>query len=205
MPNPRHRPPAPLPDHHPDVEDPWLTAQLDTAFPMSERDFLSGYEAWTPATAKGGDRRAERHDGWTQEKQGLFLLALRYHRSVTKAAACVGMARENAYRLRRRWPPFAEAWDLARGRQACTVADLILRQVLEGVDEPIVRRGEVVGWRRVNRMAAALRVFKQLKVLDDGVPRRVRHVRAPAGWEASGLVRALLQPGKSRRRGRSAG
>ena len=141
-----------------------VTEVIDTLFPMSERDFLVRYDAWTPATARGGDRRAERHDGWTPEKQGLFLLALRYHRSVTRAAACVGMARENAYQLRRRWPPLAQAWDLARGRQACTVADLILRQVLEGVDEPIVRRGEVVGWRRVNRMAAALWVFKQLKV-----------------------------------------
>jgi hypothetical protein len=198
MPNPRHRPLAPLPDHHPSVENPALSAQLDTAFPMSERDFLAMYEPWVPKDRRGGDRRVERHDGWTVEAQQLFLLALRYRRSVTRAAACAGLSRENAYQLRRRWPPFAQAWDLARRRQACTVADLLLRQVLEGVDEPIVRRGVVVGHRRVNRMATALWVFRQLKVLDDGIPRRVRRVRAPAGWDESGLVAALLRPGKSR-------
>jgi hypothetical protein len=175
------------------------SADLDTLFPQSERDFIAGYTPWTPKDPRGGDRRAQRHDGWTPTKQRLFLLALRYHRSVTRAAEAVGMARENAYALRRKWPPFADWWDLARGEQACTVADLLLRQVLEGVDEPVVRRGEIVGWRRMQRLGVGLWLLKQLRALSDGRPRRVKRVKAPLGWRDSGLAEALLGPGRVRR------
>jgi hypothetical protein len=197
MPTPRLY--RPSPGDYPDADDPALTAQLDTAFPQSERDFLATYEPWVPKDLRGGDRRPHRHDGWTPETQCQFLLALRYHRSVKRAAASVGMSRENAYQLRRRWPPFARAWDLARGPQACTVADLLLRQVLEGVDEPIVRRGVVVGHRRVQRLVAGAWLLKQLKALERGQVQRRRRVCAPAGWRESGLVEALLGPGASGR------
>jgi DNA-binding phage protein len=43
-----------------------------------------------------------RHDGWTPERQILFLKAFARTRSVTAAAASAGMAREGAYRFRRR-------------------------------------------------------------------------------------------------------
>jgi hypothetical protein len=203
----RNRPRA---GNRPDTNSPDLTAQLDTLFPQSERDFLADYAPWVPRDPRGGDRRpAHRHDGWTPAAQRRFLLALRYHRNVTRAARSVGLSRENAYALRAKWPPFAERWDAACGAQACTVADLVLRQVVEGVDEPIMRRGVVVGQRRVNRMAAALWVFRQLKLLEEGRARGVRgagvkraasrRVDAPLGWRTSGLVSALLGPGKGGR------
>jgi hypothetical protein len=109
------------------------------------------------------------------------------------------MARETAYALRKRWQPFADHWELARGAQACTVADLLLRQVLEGVEEPVVRRGEIVGWRRMQRLGAGLWLLKQLRALSDGRPRRVKRVQAPQGWRDSGLAEALLGPGRVRR------
>jgi hypothetical protein len=43
-----------------------------------------------------------RSDGWTPRRQLLFLNTLIQTRSVTKAAASVGMSRESAYRLRKR-------------------------------------------------------------------------------------------------------
>ena len=66
-----------------------------------------------------------RRDGWTAERQLAFLGALARTRSVTRAAASVGMSRESAYRLRARQGGalFAAAWDrvlAAEGHNAAT-------------------------------------------------------------------------------------
>jgi len=54
-----------------------------------------------------------RRDGWTPERQLRFLDALASTRSIAKAAACAGMSRESAYRLRERRDGalFALLWD----------------------------------------------------------------------------------------------
>ena len=52
-----------------------------------------------------------RCDGWTVERQLRFLAALSRTKSVTKAAASVGMSRESAHRLRVRAGLFAALWD----------------------------------------------------------------------------------------------
>ena len=59
--------------------------------------------------------RKSRCDGWTPERQFRFLDALARTRSITKAAASVGMSREGAYRLRNRGERtlFALLWDSA--------------------------------------------------------------------------------------------
>ena len=59
--------------------------------------------------------RTPRHDGWTPERQLVFLAALAQVRSVTAAAAAAGMSRESAHRLRNRQANalFAHLWDLA--------------------------------------------------------------------------------------------
>lgn len=56
-----------------------------------------------------------RRDGWTAKRQLRFLIVLNYTRSVSLAAACVGMSRESAYRLRSRDPHglFAHIWKKA--------------------------------------------------------------------------------------------
>src|SRR5256885_14274821 len=56
-----------------------------------------------------------RSDGWTPERQLRFLDALAQTRSVARAAACAGMSRESAYRLRDRKDGalFAVLWDRA--------------------------------------------------------------------------------------------
>ena len=56
-----------------------------------------------------------RRDGWTAQRQLRFLDMLARTRSVTRAAAAVGMSRESAYRLRNRkgGALFATAWDRA--------------------------------------------------------------------------------------------
>ena len=69
-------------------------------------------------------RRRIRRDGWTPERQLLFLQFLANTRSVTKAAAHVRMSRESAYRLRSRLKGelFALAWDSAYAPRLAPVA-----------------------------------------------------------------------------------
>lgn len=56
-----------------------------------------------------------RADGWTPLKQAEFIGMLAQTGSVSEAAAFIGMARETAYRLRRKpgAASFAAAWDMA--------------------------------------------------------------------------------------------
>ncbi|MEE4450633.1 hypothetical protein V2S85_03195 [Novosphingobium resinovorum] len=70
--------------------------------------------AFAPVPLRG------RRDGWTPDRQARFLGALAETRSVEAAARRVGMARETAYRLRRRPGAggFAAAWDKVLGRIA---------------------------------------------------------------------------------------
>ena len=55
----------------------------------------------------------QRHDGWTDDKQKIFIRALATSRNVSRAAAAAGMSRESAYRLRRRAEgvALAQSWD----------------------------------------------------------------------------------------------
>ncbi|WP_338446463.1 hypothetical protein V5F89_01310 [Pelagerythrobacter marensis] len=61
-----------------------------------------------------------RADGWTPRRQALFIGYLAETRSVAEAARRVSMARETAYRLRRREGAegFNRAWDAALGKAA---------------------------------------------------------------------------------------
>ena len=65
-----------------------------------------------------------RRDGWTVERQLGFLVALARTRSITRAAAAVGMTRESAYRLRARpnGALFAAAWDRVLAAESHTSA-----------------------------------------------------------------------------------
>jgi hypothetical protein len=184
-------------------------AEMTTPVPerraRTEAEFLKGYTPWRPGSHRGGDRRETRHDGWTPDRQRLFLCILRYRRSVTRAAQAVGMSRENAYQLRRRWAPFAAWWDRALARDACTVADLMLRQVIDGVDVPTLTRAGKLRWKRVRPVDPGLWLLSQLRVVA-AVPgsgpglagsRRPDQVEGPEAWEASGLVAALVGRGRS--------
>jgi hypothetical protein len=54
-----------------------------------------------------------RHDGWTTEKQKIFIRTFAMTRNVSRSAAAAGMSRESAYRLRRRaeGAALAQSWD----------------------------------------------------------------------------------------------
>ena len=54
-----------------------------------------------------------RHDGWNSNRVDLFLRNLSITGCVRQSAMMVGMSKTSAYRLQRRSPEFAIAWDEA--------------------------------------------------------------------------------------------
>jgi len=99
-----------------------------------------------------------RSDGWTPARQAGFLAALALTRSVSEAARRVGMARENAHRLRRKpgAESFTAAWDAVLGRADQARRKITLderaRRAVHGLLKPIIYRGRHVGtsWKADN-------------------------------------------------------
>ena len=109
-----------------------------------------------------------RADGWTPARQAEFLAALALTRSVSAAARRVSMARETAYRLRRRAgaESFAAAWDAALGRVASAKRKVTpeerARRALDGLLKPHFWRGEHVLTVRKADNSALLSYLAQL-------------------------------------------
>lgn len=133
---------------------------LDAA-PLDPADF-----DWVPV------KRKPRDDGWTIERQRLFIATLADTGSVIQAASEVGMSPSSAYRLRRLpdGQGFATAWDIAIHNASRRLIDIAMDRVIHGSDEPIFDRdGNRVG-RRV-RYNDRLLMF-MLRALQ---PERFRH------------------------------
>ncbi|HET7576886.1 MAG TPA: hypothetical protein VFK19_10045 [Sphingomicrobium sp.] len=91
-----------------------------------------------------------RHDGWTAERQIAFIEKLADCGSVTAACEHVGMSRESARKLRRRWSArdFRDAWDVALDCGYAEVEESAMERSKNGVARPIFHKGEQVGeWR----------------------------------------------------------
>lgn len=98
-----------------------------------------------------------RADGWTPLRQAEFIGMLAETGSVAAAAAFVGMARETAYRLRRKpeAEEFAQAWDMAlviagvrkprtpRPRKVTHAPTW--RMLMDGQWQPVLRHGKYAG------------------------------------------------------------
>ena len=109
-----------------------------------------------------------RRDGWTARRQAAFLAALAIGGSVSEAARRVSMARETAYRLRRREgaESFAAAWDAILGRcvgaERKVTPDERARRAIEGLLKPVIWRGRHVANQRKPNNSALLRYLAQL-------------------------------------------
>ena len=91
-----------------------------------------------------------RHDGWTVERQIAFIEKLADCGSVSAAARPVGMSRESARKLRRRFAArtFRDAWDAALDCCYEQVEEAAMERSKKGVARPIFYKGEQVGeWR----------------------------------------------------------
>jgi hypothetical protein len=115
---------------------------------------------------------SSRHDGWTPERQRLFIEALRRIGVVAWAAEAAGMSRKSAYELLKRAGPessFAAAWREALAAGGSSVLFATIERAVDGVEEPYFYGGLQRGTRRVydNRLlAAAYRSLQRLQGRD---------------------------------------
>ena len=84
----------------------------------------------------------------TPERREKFISALAAGATVADAAKSAGIARETAYLWRKSDDTFAAEWDEAYAQGGDTLAKEAHRRAVEGVEEPILCRGEIVGYTR---------------------------------------------------------
>jgi hypothetical protein len=95
-------------------------------------------------------RQSDRHDGWTEQKQRDFLVALGDYGVVRAAAEKVGMGTACAYRLRHAEgaESFALAWDQALAIGMAQLQDIAMDRAVHGVAIPQFYKGQQVGETR---------------------------------------------------------
>jgi len=139
------------------------------------------------ATTTAVPPRAQRHDGWTPERQRAFLEAVADGHSAETAARSVGLSPASAYALRRRaaGAAFALGWDAARLLARETVADALTARAVDGQEERITRAdgSEVIRFRYDNRLATAMltRLDRQADALNGAGGDAGRAARMAAG------------------------
>lgn len=85
---------------------------------------------------------------WTGEVKVRFLEALSQKGNVRLACTRVGLSAETAYRQRRRDPVFARGWAAAMALARRASQQVLADRAIDGVEEEVWHRGEMVGTRR---------------------------------------------------------
>lgn len=105
-------------------------------------------------------RLRKRRNGWSEERQRAFILALSQCGSVSRAARSVGLTRRSAYRLldAEGADSFAAAWDQAIEEGVERVRVESLDRSLRGAPVAVFRRGKLqrIEHRTNDRLAIAL-------------------------------------------------
>jgi hypothetical protein len=131
------------------------TTPFDWAEFEAEAAEPANHIAFTPVP-----RERVRRNGWSPERQQLFLFALSRCGSVARAARSVGKSPRSAYHLLHapHADSFAQAWDQAIEEGIERVRADALRRALGGAFVPVFRRGRLVRveHRRCDRLAIAL-------------------------------------------------
>lgn len=106
------------------------------------------FAAWDTAPPPPGSP-APRHDGWTPERERLFLTNLAETGVVADAARAAGMTRESAYARRNSAAghAFALGWDAAILLSRHATADDVASRSRHGVIDRVYRNGELVAER----------------------------------------------------------
>jgi hypothetical protein len=91
-------------------------------------------------------RRRKRSNGWTEDRQRLFIAALEECGYIARAARAAGMSARSYYRLLEAEgaDSFAKAVDQAMARGVERVREEAMLRALHGSWVPVVRRGRVV-------------------------------------------------------------
>lgn len=96
----------------------------------------------------------------TPEKLSAFCTALAETCNVGRACKAVDIARQTAYRWREEMPAFADAWDKAMKVGLSSLEDEAHRRAFEGIDEPIVHQGVVMGTKKAYSDTLAIFLLK---------------------------------------------
>ncbi|MEP6785509.1 MAG: hypothetical protein ABI898_07170 [Sphingomonadales bacterium] len=118
----------------------------------------------------------QRHDGWTPERQCIFLDDLATCGMVRHAAISAHMSHEAAYKLRHRsdGSAFRVGWDAALLLARVRLADTLMERALEGQEDVVVRdnyTGTRTRRRHDNRLALSLLArLDRLAVKPQAVP-----------------------------------
>lgn len=91
---------------------------------------------------------AARRDGWSPARKAAFLDRLAQHGDVRAACGQVRISPQAAYVERRRDPLFARGWMAALVLAQDHSQQVLGCRALDGVEEPVFYRGEIVGTRR---------------------------------------------------------
>ncbi|MEP3226451.1 MAG: hypothetical protein ABJO01_10785 [Parasphingorhabdus sp.] len=112
-----------------------------------------------------------RHDGWSPDRQVVFLEALARTGNVRAAARYAGLSRESAYKLRRRADAraFARAWDAAILHAREIFQDELMDRGLNGWNEAVWHQGEQVGTRERWSAPLFLAALGRLDKMADGI------------------------------------
>ena len=103
----------------------------------------------TTAPFQSADHPATpRVDGFTTQKRVRFLHALALCGNVSQVCGAVGVSPQTVYCARRRDPDFAKGWKAALVLAFDSAEQDLAARALQGVEEQVWFRGEVVGQRR---------------------------------------------------------
>lgn len=82
----------------------------------------------------------------TDEQRGAFIEYVREHRecSIREAAEAVGVRRADVKALKKSSPEFEEDYRDARGYSNEQIVNAMVKQAIDGIEEPIVSAGKVV-------------------------------------------------------------
>ena len=115
-------------------------------------------------------RLRKRRNGWTEDTQRLFILALSECGCVAHAARVVGKSARTAYRLLEAdgADSFAAAWDNAIALGVERLRADVMGRAVDGAWVPVVRRGVLVRFehRRNDRLATSLLSGRAHSIVD---------------------------------------
>lgn len=114
----------------------------------------------------------QRHDGWTPERQRIFLETLAECGTVQDACRAAGMSPASAYALRQRKSGalFALGWAAALRHARERLADELLSRAMHGCTETVERGDEIITRHRFdNRLSMAMltRLDREAEKFDD--------------------------------------
>ena len=95
-------------------------------------------------------RQRMRQGGWSADRQREFIELLAETGSVRSACRRMGVSEHHIYKLRRHLEAesFRTAWEAALDIGVQRIEDVAMDRALNGVEEPVYHRGEIVGTRR---------------------------------------------------------